>query len=61
MSDAKTPWAHVGISPNNEWGGVIAHQGYENPTPAQDKSWRKEVAKFCAGFIADGCQGVGCG
>lgn len=52
-----TPWAHVAVK-GTHFGGVISadlSDGGKAPVSAKEaKSWKREVAKFCGGFIADG-------
>lgn len=48
----REPWAHVAFK-GSMFGGVISHDSGMTGQKEQ-KSWKRQVAKFCGGFIADG-------
>ncbi len=56
MSDTRIPWAHVGHK-DGYFGGVISADlsHHSMALPAKEhKNWKREIAKFCGDFIADG-------
>lgn len=56
MSD-KVPWAHIAIK-GTHFGGVISAtldgDGGPKVSAKEAAKWKREVAKFCGNFIADG-------
>ncbi len=55
-TETKTPWAHVAFK-GDHFGGVIAadlREGGLDVPEKEVKKWKREVAKFCGDFIADG-------